>query len=313
MEFLKEEAPLAKKILFTGLDNAGKTSIILSLRRELEKVAIIKPTKGVQRRIFDFLGRQISEWDLGGQKSYRIAYLKNPSAYFDNTEIAIYVIDIQNSERFQESVSYLNDVIEKFKELEIEPPIYVFFHKYDPALTKSDENKFAANSLSLRTEIMNKVKYNKLYFHSTSIFNLASIMAAVSEILTNMFLKVDLIEKMIEEFGSKFKAEAVEVIDDNSLIIGSFYKNNAVRDILDASRPYFLNLNDSLETTGPVGGQTMEDQMIIQRFGKHFLFKRFTLIERGTPHYLLLLKDDPSFNQTEFEAFVKILKQIIKK
>ena len=49
-------------------------------------------------------------------------------------------------------------------------------------------------------------------------------MAAVSEILTNMFLKVDLIEKMIEEFGSKFKAEAVEVIDDNSLIIGSFYK-----------------------------------------------------------------------------------------
>ena len=313
MEFLKDEAPLAKKILFTGLDNAGKTSIILSLRRELEKVAIIKPTKGVQRRIFDFLGRQISEWDLGGQKTYRIAYLKNPSVYFDNTEIAIYVIDIQNSERFHESVSYLNDVIVQFKELEIEPPIYVFFHKYDPALTKSDENKFAANSLSLRTEIMNNVKYNRLYFHSTSIFNLASIMAAVSEILTNMFLKVDLIEKMIEEFGSKFKAEAVEVIDDNSLIIGSFYKNNAVRDILDASRPYFLNLNDSLETTGPVGGQTMEDQMIIQRFGKHFLFKRFTLIERGAPHYLLLLKDDPTFNQLEFEAFVKILKQIIKK
>ena len=313
MEFLKNDETNAKKILFTGLDAAGKTSIILALRRELEKVAIIKPTKSVSHRIFDFLGRQISEWDLGGQKSYRIAYLKNPSVYFDNTEIAIYVIDIQGSDRFHEAVSYLNDVIEQFKELEIEPPIYVFFHKYDPALTKNDENKYATNSLNLRTEIMSQIKYNKLHFHNTSIFNLSSIMAAVSEILGNMFLKVDLIDKIIKEFGNKFKAAAVEVIDDNSLIIGSFHENDAVRDILEASRPYFLNLNDSLENTGPIGGQGMEDQMLIQRFGKFFLFKRFSLIDSGPPHYLLLLKNDPSFDQSEFEAFVKLLKDIIKK
>jgi DNA polymerase III delta prime subunit len=312
MEFLKEEPATAKKILFTGLDGAGKTSIILALRRELDKVAIIKPTKGVQRRVFDFLDRQISEWDLGGQKSYRISYLKNPSNYFDNTEIAIYVIDIQNSERFDESISYLNDVIDKFKDLEFEPPIYVFFHKNDPGLTKGSESQFATNALSLRTEIMEKVKYNKLHFHNTSIFNLSTIITSMSEILLEIFPKADLVEKMIKEFGSKFKAEAVEVIDDNSLIIGSYYENAAVRDILDASRPYFLNLNDSLELTGPVGIQ-VEDQMLIQRFGKNFVFKRFSLIERAPPYYLLLLKQDTSFDQDEFNGFVNFLKELIKK
>ncbi len=68
MEFLKsDEKPDAQKILFTGLDMAGKTSIILALQREFSKIAILKPTRGAQRRIFEFLGREISEWDLGGQ------------------------------------------------------------------------------------------------------------------------------------------------------------------------------------------------------------------------------------------------------
>ncbi|MFX1500427.1 MAG: ADP-ribosylation factor-like protein, partial [Promethearchaeota archaeon] len=96
--YLKKEEPELQvpvnKLLFTGLDSAGKTSIILSLQREFSKIAILSPTRGAQRRVFNFLGKEISEWDLGGQLSYRIAYLKNPSKYFEGTEIAIYVIDI---------------------------------------------------------------------------------------------------------------------------------------------------------------------------------------------------------------------------
>jgi len=93
LEFLKDDSE-ASKILFTGLDGAGKTSIILALQREFSKIALLSPTRGAQRRIFEYLGKDIAEWDLGGQDSYRIAYIKNPGKYFDGTEIAIYVIDI---------------------------------------------------------------------------------------------------------------------------------------------------------------------------------------------------------------------------
>ncbi|MHA2324400.1 MAG: ADP-ribosylation factor-like protein, partial [Promethearchaeota archaeon] len=139
----KEEQPQEKtyKILFTGLDGAGKTSIILSLQREFSKIAIIEPTKGAQRSTFKLMGREISEWDLGGQKSYLISYLKNPSKYFDDTEVAIYVIDILDASRIIESLSYFYDVVEKFKELKISPVINIFFHKYDPKMLRGVEKQ----------------------------------------------------------------------------------------------------------------------------------------------------------------------------
>ena len=55
LEYLKKEKSDTHKILFTGLDTAGKSSIILSLQREFSKIAILKPTKGASRRIFSII------------------------------------------------------------------------------------------------------------------------------------------------------------------------------------------------------------------------------------------------------------------
>ena len=311
MEFLKDKKSQVAKILFTGLDAAGKTSIILAFQRELSKIAIIKPTKGVQRRVFEFMGREFSEWDLGGQAAYRISYLKKPSDYFDKTQIAIYVIDIQDSNRFDESISYLKDVVEQFKKLQIDPPIYIFFHKYDPAITKSDENKFAANSLNLKELIRKTINYQKLFFYHTSIFNITTIFDALADILLALFPRSEFVEKSIEEFSKKFNADAAELIDDNSLVIASYYKNEAVRDILKASTPYFLDLNESLEFSQETVSQS-EDEMMIKRFGKYFIFKKIR-IKNSPPYYLLMAKDNQDFSSEDFDAFVKILTDILFK
>ncbi|MHA1856854.1 MAG: ADP-ribosylation factor-like protein, partial [Promethearchaeota archaeon] len=83
-----------EKILFTGLDNSGKTSIIKVLQKEISQIAMLKPTRQAQRKIFEYLGKDISEWDLGGQKRYRISYLREPTKYFDRSNVCIYVIDV---------------------------------------------------------------------------------------------------------------------------------------------------------------------------------------------------------------------------
>jgi GTPase SAR1 family protein len=312
--YLKEEKkePLESqnKILFTGLDAAGKTSIILSLQREFSKIAVLSPTRGAQRRIFDFLGKEISEWDLGGQVSYRISYLKNPDKYFDGTEIAIYVIDIQNKPRIPEAISYFKDVIEQFRKLEIEPPIYVFLHKYDPALKRTALNEMENLIVDLREQVRSATDYKTLYFYNTSIYDFSSIIAAMSEILLSLYPKSELIEKTIVEFAKKVDSAGVVVIDDNSLIIGSYYKDDETRHLLTASTPYFLTLSDSLQYTG-VQESKFEDRMIIQRFGKNFIFKQITLKKEASPYYLLLLKDDPVFRKEDFESFAIILKEIL--
>jgi GTPase SAR1 family protein len=188
--YLKKEEPEfkpeASKILFTGLDDAGKTSIILALQREFSKIAILSPTRGAQRRVFDFLGKEISEWDLGGQISYRISYLKNPGKFFDGTEIAIYVIDVQNKPRIPEAISYFKDVIAQFKTLEIEPPIYTFLHKYDPALKRSAANEMENLIIDLKEQLKSATDYKELFFFETSIYDFVSIIGAMSEILLSL-------------------------------------------------------------------------------------------------------------------------------
>jgi GTPase SAR1 family protein len=311
IDFLRDNKPDASKILFTGLDTAGKTSIILALQREFSKIAILKPTRGAQRRIFEFLGKEISEWDLGGQISYRISYLKNPSKYFDGTEICVYLIDIQNKPRIPEALSYLNDVLEQFKKLEIEPPIYIFFHKFDPALLKNAPNEMNNLIINLKDKIKKITDYKQIYFYQTTIYDLSTIITAMSEILLALYPKSELIEKTIKEFSLKVTSGGCVIIDDNSLVIGSYYSDEDTKHLLNASTPYFLTLNDSFEIPG---GSTDGDQMIVQRFGKYFVFKQITFRTGSAPYYMLLLKEDtPDLSKEDYDSFVNLLKEILYK
>jgi hypothetical protein len=290
-----------------------RISIILSLKREFSKIANIQPTRGAQRRIFNFLGKEISEWDLGGQSSYRISYLKNPNKFFAGTEIAIYVIDIQNTDRIDESLSYLTDVVFEFKKLNINPPINVFFHKLDPTLMRNSKDTLNGQITKLENNIKELTRYNKLYFFRTSIYKLSSIMNAISQILLELYPKSKLIKKTLEEFAVKMNSEGFVVLDNNSLLIGSYFKDEETGEILTRSIPYFLTLNDSFQIQGRK--QNDDDQMVVHRFGRFFLFKQILLEDSGTPYYFLIIKSDNPwdlyFSNKDIKAFIHILRDIL--
>ena len=308
----KKKVTSASKLLFTGLDNAGKTTIIYGIQREFSKIAFLKPTRGAQRRIFEFMGREIAEWDLGGQISYRISYLKNPGKYFDDTEIAVYVIDIQNKIRLPEAISYLKDVVEQFYKLEIAPPIYIFLHKYDPALKRNALNEMKNLEVEIKEKIKQSVKYKQIYYYNTSIYDLPSIIKAMSEILLSLYSKSELIEKTIFEFGKKTYSDGIVLLDDNSLIIGSYYKDDETKNLLSASTPYFLTLNDSFVFTEvQPSRQEEENHMVVQRYGRNFIFKQLSLKEGINPYYILMLKQDTHLNKEDIDCFSNLLKEIL--
>ncbi|NVM18260.1 MAG: hypothetical protein HWN80_11140 [Candidatus Lokiarchaeota archaeon] len=311
----KEGEPKEKtyKILFTGLDGAGKTSIILALQREFSKIALIEPTRGAQITNFKLLGREITEWDLGGQKSSLISYLENPSKYFDDTEVAIYVIDILDASRTKESLSYLYDVVEKFKELKIEPYINIFFHKYDPKLIHRVEKQIKSEILAINKAIIEKVNYEKLQFFTTSVYNPYTIMNAMSKILLKLYPKAELLQKTIEKFAKKLDCEGLLITDKNSIILGSFFNDDESKKLLSSTIAYFLTLNDVFED---MGLEQQEDQIVVRKMGKYFLFKPVTLGEKTLPYYLLALKSrDPMgiyYMNKDFNAFVNMFSSIVK-
>ena len=313
--YQKEGKPEEKmyKVLFTGLDGAGKTSIILALQREFSKIALIEPTKSAQRTIFKFLGREISEWDLGGQKSYRISYLKNPGKFFDDTEVAIYVIDILDDSRTIESLSYLYDVIKKFKQLKIEPPINIFFHKCDPKIMLSIKKEIDNYIQELKKEILETVDYKKIHFFNTSIYDPYTIVSTMSKIFLELYPKSQLIQKTIEEFARKLYCDALLIIDKNSIILGSSFKDEDSKKVLGGSVAYFLSLNDIFED---MELQNQEDQIIVKIGENNFLFKPVTSHKMTLLYYMLVLKKHDPFDLTNlnenFRAFVNIFNDIIK-
>ncbi|MHA1762245.1 MAG: ADP-ribosylation factor-like protein [Promethearchaeota archaeon] len=314
LEIKRKEAGEIEKILFTGLDNAGKTTIIYALQREFSKIALLRPTRGAQRRVFDFLGKEIGEWDLGGQLKYRISYLKNPNKYFDKTSICIYVIDILAKSRYRESVDYLKEVIKKFEEFHISPPVYVLLHKYDPALIKSAANRMKTLEQDIKTMIKKELTHDKIFFYNTTIFDLPHIFHVMSEIYLNLYPKSELIDKLIKEFAIKIFASGVEIIDNNSLIIGSNYDSEETKTLISRSTPYFLTLNESFKRGEGLGINAEErNHILVQRFQKYFIFKEISLGSDSSPYYLLILKNNPNFNIEDFESLSSLLKEILYK
>ena len=111
------------KTLFVGLDGSGKTSILLSLvgDRNLMTYVNLQGTTGYNHLkkvaeasgLSGFLDFSYPYFEAGGQLNYRKEYLSDPTKYFGGFDRIIYVIDIQDFSRYEESITYLQEIIAK--------------------------------------------------------------------------------------------------------------------------------------------------------------------------------------------------------
>ena len=125
-----------KKVLIMGLDNSGKTSIVLCLRgvKDLSSFSSLKPTRGFKINKFQALGSEYSIWDFGGQEQFREGYLNDFQNYIKETNKFIYVLDVQDQERFNISLNYLDKIVILLRKHKINIVFSIFLHKYDPDL-----------------------------------------------------------------------------------------------------------------------------------------------------------------------------------
>ena len=131
------EKPL-KKILIMGLDNVGKTSILLSLQEDSNIMSFckLKPTKRINIVNIKELSNNVHVWDFGGQEKYREDYLKNLSDHLAESEKIIFVIDVQNEKQYDNALEYLKKIIDKILEEQNTLSVSIFLHKFDGGLEK---------------------------------------------------------------------------------------------------------------------------------------------------------------------------------
>ena len=138
-----------KKVLLMGLDNSGKTSIVLCLMgvKNLSSFSSLNPTRGVKINKFQALGSEYSIWDFGGQEQLRGGYLNEFQTHIIGTNKFIYVLDIQDRERYDISLEYLSKILALLRKYKISIDFSIFLHKYDPDLELKD-SKFDESVIS---------------------------------------------------------------------------------------------------------------------------------------------------------------------
>jgi len=132
------------KILIMGLDNSGKTSILISLSEDSNILSFcsLKPTIGVEVKTFDSTGSaMMSVWDFGGQEKFREEYLQNFKDYLEGTNKIIFVIDVQDVKRYNLALEYFENIFNLLKDISNHPELSIFLHKYDPNLNLKKEFK----------------------------------------------------------------------------------------------------------------------------------------------------------------------------
>jgi small GTP-binding protein len=214
------------KIVIAGLDNAGKTSALIALRKKYnfyEEVKNLKPTIKIEYSSFNYLDRfSINLWDAGGQSKYRNIYINNP-IYFTETNYLYYLIDIQDELKFEESLHYLQKILDIYRELEYKKEVIICFNKYDPKYNENPE--YTERTTMITKLILTQNTDMKFKFFNTSIYDISSLSKAFSYSL-NKLLNLETINIQLKRFGELFECNHAILYSNTGLIISDYYNES---------------------------------------------------------------------------------------
>jgi len=108
-------------ILFLGIDNAGKTTLVNKLKNNTNHVFM--PTKHSTEDILEIGNLKARIFDIGGHAQMRVAW----KDYFHHVDGVVFIVDVEDSGRFNE----VSEAWKVVRELEKEAPIVVLMNKID--------------------------------------------------------------------------------------------------------------------------------------------------------------------------------------
>ncbi len=232
------------KILIAGLQNSGKTSILLALQKKYSQIGSVKPTKGVERTGIDILGYNIKVWDLGGQEEFREKYFEKKEEYFSETDLLIYVIDIFDSRKYYEALTYYLKIIEVFKEQAAKlPEIVILLHKYDPDLRNDEliiKNLEKVRVLFTQEDIEAEI-------FETSIYNEWSLIQGFSFGVVSLSKKETALRTQLEAFAKKTDSTYILLLDKNRVMIGN-YKEDEMHRVLGERLMPIIDIYSDIST-----------------------------------------------------------------
>lgn len=307
-----EQLKAHKKLLMIGLDNGGKSSILAVLQDKFSIIKSLLPTKGVKRERLDFFGYPIISWDLGGQIQYRENYyFKNPEHFFTEVDLILYVIDIQDPERFEESAQYFTRVLDSLEDLDETAPILVVLHKSDQDFRKTLEWQQNAREVKeLFNPIIDEYDGFNVDYYDTTVFQKETIMQMFSIALKKVSETSEIIENILEDFTRTVNGKATSLISMDGLIFGSFQQTNTDEMLLNNTAILLQTLSNFHSSIGLIREKSIKLNFPLNGFSINGE-KLFEYSDLQIPVYLWALTENPNLIEENLDYFKKQLLPLI--
>ena len=139
------------KILFLGLDNAGKTTLLHVLKED--RIGAHQPTLHPHSEDLVIDNIRFKTFDLGGHHAARALWQE----YFSTIDGIVFLVDASDRSRFPESAEELHQIIDSAELAKV--PIVVLGNKIDiPNAASEDDFRMAFN---LQAHMCSGLKANK--------------------------------------------------------------------------------------------------------------------------------------------------------
>jgi small GTP-binding protein len=274
----------AFKIVLIGIENAGKSSILMTLTHQFDEISKLKPTVSVERTFLEILGKQVVVWDFGGQEAFRDKYMLTPERFFDSISHIFYVLDIQDPEMLGSNIMYFQGVYKRIKNFSPKANFVILFHKLDPELkldtvAKEYQNRFLDAVLP---------KEEKLPWYYTSIYNPYSIVKAFTENLFGKQNITDNVSRILESFCIRYHLYFASLVTEDFLEIG-FHVEKSFLDqkgtfFESIFKEFYMNFKKWLDPRTPIISRTLSDGLT-SIIGHLFVIQTKTL---KIPFYLVV-------------------------
>ncbi len=214
-------SPITKKrrvkILFTGLENTGKTSFLLTLNKSFSKLIKLRPTTNPMKEPLNFLGTTIMKWDIPGQKSLRETILKKSDVYLFETDVLYYFIDVQNP-RIEQSRQFLVKIKQFLDEYDERTPIIFIITKVDEDIANSKEIRSTIHDIKQTfKEVLGK---NPYAFFETSIFSIYTILNAFSFGIRQLSPNHRLINHLLGSYMRENDLISALLVNEDGIVLG---------------------------------------------------------------------------------------------
>ncbi|MFW9904139.1 MAG: ADP-ribosylation factor-like protein [Candidatus Thorarchaeota archaeon] len=187
----------SKKIVFLGLAESGKSTIINSVieGRIPQLGGKYDATINYQRKTKILCGTELNIFDLGGQTRFLDRFTGDLSEFvFSDVDVFIFTLDPLQTVDLSRAKYYLELSLEKLDQFSPKTNIHVLLHKMDllPERLGNDVSDYITSFL--KTEIS-----KNLQFHKTSVFS-ESIYMVAGEILAQVLDFKTEFQSISEEF-----------------------------------------------------------------------------------------------------------------